>query len=319
MIGILFPSVREVEVGYVWPTLLRDGRLADSDRLAIALQYTTSAGDVCLRDVRRFLISPESREQIAATLNPENFSEFLEQLGRFSGFVSVEKIADLEELCLAVARLVDGKAGVEHESQPQFILCISSYKQAFGVIDALVSVVDKRMGGKVASRVLKDRASVSVASYLLRLSYMEDRSKVTDLSVLASTEDKDELVSAFVRNIVDMAGKGSMANCAHAAHALYTVARLSPDACRDIYQAAGTARRGFDDFVMALLNWGHDSYKGTAFKVKQDVELYAPLERWEELAKERLEDPHLQYPAKAAWLAIATGKVLYAVDGTEKD
>jgi len=70
---------------------------------------------------------------------------------------------------------------------------------------------------------------------------------------------------------------------------------------------------------MALLNWGHDSYKGTAFKVKQDVELYAPLERWEELAKERLEDPHLQYPAKAAWLAIATGKVLYAVDGTEKD
>ena len=74
-----------------------------------------------------------------------------------------------------------------------------------------------------------------------------------------------------------------------------------------------------DGFALALLNGSYDSHKGQAYEVPEHLEHYVSLRVLKEHARERLQDPTLDFPARAAWLSVETETARYAVDGTEQD
>jgi hypothetical protein len=43
---------------------------------------------------------------------------------------------------------------------------------------------------------------------------------------------------------------------------------------------------------------------------------FCPLDDFKAHAKERLLDPDVEYPVRAAWQSVIDGKVLYGVDGS---
>lgn len=319
LVQFLFPLVAEAEGETPWPNRFRDGHLSNPDRLAVALQHSTSEADVSLVQVRRFLLEPEWRAEIGQSLSAECFLDFMEQLGDFAGLIQQTSIHDLETLCLATARLADGRAGVEHTRNRTGLLTISVDKLALDVIEKLVRAADRTAGTRVASTLAIDGSCLSVAAYLLLRSYEVNYEEDPDLFVMASEDEKDSLISAFAGNVLRATESGALLDCARPSGVLWALACLSPDSCQRVFNLAKARDTSLDGFALALLNGSYDSHKGQAYEVPEHLQHYVSLRVLKEHAQERLEDPTLDFPARAAWLSVATETARYAVDGTEQD
>jgi hypothetical protein len=243
----------------------------------------------------------------------------MEQLGDFAGLIQQTSIHDLETLCLAIARLADGRAGVEHTRNRTGLLTISVDKLALDVIEKLVRAADQAAGTRVASTLASDGSCLSVAAYLLLRSYKVNYEEDPDLFVMASEGEKNSLISAFAENVLRATENGVLLNCARPSGVLWALACLSPDSCQGVFHLAKVRDTSLDGFALALLNGSYDSHKGQAYEVPEHLEHYVSLRVLKEHAQERLQDRTLDFPARAAWLSVETETARYAVDGTEQD
>lgn len=318
LVQFLFPLVAEAEGETAWPFRFRDGHISKPERLAVALQHTTSETDVSLVDARRFLLDPDSRAEVERSLSADCLLDFMEQLRDFSGLIQSSSIHDLDTLCSAIARLADGPVGVKHTRNRSGLLTVRVDSLALDVIEKLVRSVDQAAGTRIASMVAIDRACLSVASRLLMSSYRRNDESSSELFVIAPEDEKETLVSAFAENVASATQTGALFECASPSRVLWALALLSPSSCQRVFLLAKNREPNLDGFALALLSASYDSYKGQVYGINEHLDKYVSLNALKAHAQQRLHDDRLDFPAKAAWLSVATETSRYAVDGTEK-
>ena len=319
LVQFLFPLVAEADGEMAWPSGKGHGHLCNPARLAIALQLSVVDADVSYVSVRRYLLEPEAREGIGLSLSTETFLDFLDQLGDFVGLLDALDFGDVEALCLAIARLVDGAAGVGHARNLTSLRTVRPEVLALHVIDSIVRHSALTSGKHVAASLSTDFHCLSVASYMLVRSYATEEEEGRDAVVVAEEGRREELIAEFARSLTLATTSGKLFDTARPSSILWALSRVSPPACPQVFEAAKKSDPSLDRFALALLSSSYDSNKGEAFSVTDDVKNYVSLRDLKAHATERLRDDNVTFPVKAAWMSVVTDSARYGVDGTEQN
>lgn len=94
---------------------------------------------------------------------------------------------------------------------------------------------------------------------------------------------------------------------------------MAPRKCRQVFSALKLLDPTLDGFALAMLSHSFDSIKGQRYSLHQNrsiVENYVSIEKLKRHAINRLADPTLDFPAKAAWRAVVEQTSFYGVDGS---
>lgn len=319
LVHFLFPAVKEAEAerGFAW-TQYVEGHIASPSRLLVALQLSVSPGDVSLVKARRFLSQPSDRTAIASTLTEKNCIDFIECLADVGKKVGRTLVSDLIPLCLAIAEFADAPPCVTRLANRRSVFGQSPDSAALRTASEIVEAVELKRGPEVAEAVIRDKRALSVAANLIALSYLKDEPKEDVL--IAALALKKELSQAFADNVGSAAKDGALMECARPMYVLWVLSQVARPACPTVFAAIRARDGSLDSFVTEALKNSFDSVKGQAFALDEElVSAFVPVEELRRYAIARLEVQSLDFPARAAWSSVATGKKLYAVDGTEVD
>lgn len=317
LVGRLFPAtaVRGSLSGIVSGI---DGHLGSPTRLVVALQMGITGSDVSMVAARRFLIHPEQRLPTAMGLTGENCLEFLEALHGLGKALVPDGISDLEQLCVAVARLVDMPSFAERSNDRSGFFTPKLEHAAGVAIHQIVSSVSKGRMPSIAEAIVEDSQSLSVANYILQSG--GDEEEPDDPSILrCSRSAESRVLERFSGNVADAARRGSLLAISNPWSVLWNLARLVPGQCPQVFEAIQATVSDLDRFADAIFYGGHDSNKGTRMQMPRDkgiLEAYVSIERLRHVAASRLADSSLTYPTRAAWRVVLEDNVIYARDGS---
>ena len=138
--------------------------------------------------------------------------------------------------------------------------------------------------------------------------------------MIISAASKADVLKTFARNISDACEDGTLFTMANPGFILWTLARLCPEVCPDVYKALKTAESSLDKFALSFLQRTWSSSEGQTYGLPRDESLqsvYCSLDEFKTHAEERLLDTRLTNPTKAAWRCVVMGKELYGSDGSE--
>ncbi|XLZ69753.1 hypothetical protein ABT364_25000 [Massilia sp. SR12] len=316
MVHYLFPKVARSDTDGLGQAKHVEGHLADPNRLVIALQLGTSMSDVSLVSARRYLAEPDQRTTIRNQLTTDNCFDFLETLAAVDASMKFGTgiVRDLIPLCIDIARIID---------TPLFVNAMHSNGRlaaentAEYVINQLSAGADYSEVNDVAEKIVSDGHALSVSAQLLSRTYQPDNEESSVFSVKCGP-DKERLVSLFAETVIAAVQRNDLFVAANPSFILRTLARLGGEAvCAPIFIALQEHSPLLDDFVMALMGYARDE-KGVIFRRTKDLEIvnsYCGIDFLKNLARLRLEDSTLKYPAKAAWRAVIEDKPLYGIDG----
>lgn len=128
---------------------------------------------------------------------------------------------------------------------------------------------------------------------------------------------------SFFKNVLQASKSKEFFHLANPGYILWVLARTVPAKdCRKVYRALLSADPTLDYFATHFLQHSFDSTKGQIYSLPNDIErltAFCTLAEFKSHANSRLSDSKLDYPARAAWRAVAEGKKLYAVDGSNAD
>jgi hypothetical protein len=320
VIHYLFPSVAEAEGSYALSRASYvEGNIAHPAKLAIALQLSMADGDVSIKAARRYLQQPEQRTDVVASLTQENCNEFLDLLGDVAESLHGEGIIDIEELCLSIARLPEQPLFVQRSNGHRKVLSFGAEGVALHTICMLLHATDERRMSAIAERISLDAETLSCAAEIVTRSYLPGREQGFQ-QISASAEAKAEILRTFASNVLKASESGRLFEMNNPGFTLWTMARVVPSACPEIYKALQAEDHTLDKFALQFLGGRWDSTKGAVYSLPSDETLhsvYCPADEFKLHAAARLADQSLAYPAKAAWRSVVEGKSLYGVDGTE--
>jgi hypothetical protein len=322
VIHFLFPLVAEAEGRYALTQgSYVEGNIAHPVKLAIALQLSMADSDVSIKAARRYLQQPEQRLEVIASLTQENCNEFLELLGEMAQSLRGEGISDIEELCLAIAKLPEQPLFVKRSNGHRKALSFGAEDVALHTICMLVYATDESRMNAIAERISLNPDALSCASQIVSQSYLPGREQRFQ-QITASAEAKTEILRTFASNVLKASESGRLFEMKNPGFTLWTMAWAVPSACPEIYKALKAKDHTLDKFVLQFLGGRWDSTKGASYSLPRDVTLhsvYCPVDEFKLHAAARLADQSLDYPAKAAWRSVIEGKSFYGVDGTEAD
>lgn len=320
VVHVLFPltadSDGETTIGRV---LEVEGHIAAPSRLLVALQLRVGDADVSLIDAGRYLERPDERPAIEGKLTTENASDFLESLGRMADASRGRSVTDLEELCVAIARLPEAPLLAQH-SKSNRVDSLQSLElvTSFG-IEAVVTSANPAAGPAVAEKIISDVRCLTLAASVLSSSFEDDRDDRT-ANTLADRSRKDPLCEIFGQNVLAVAAEGRLLDVLNPARVLWTISRMCKDVCSGVFAELRRADETLDGFALEFFKHSYESNMGQVYRLPGDlgeVEAFCSLEGLRQHASTRLADPTLKFPGRAAWQSVLTGKSHYGVDGTE--
>jgi hypothetical protein len=124
----------------------------------------------------------------------------------------------------------------------------------------------------------------------------------------------------FAENVLAASRKDVLLNVSNPSYILWILSRVDSGACGAVFSAMKTVQPTLDGFAVEILKDSFDSTNGQTYAVPKErdrLEAYCPLEALRKHAQQRIGDPTLMYPARAAWRSVVEEKHLYGVDGTE--
>lgn len=296
-----------------------EGNISHPAKLAIALQLSVTDGDVSIKAARQYLQEPTQRELIVAELTRENCDEFIDLLGEVGESLRGEGIADLDELCVSIARLVE---------QPLFVARAASNRRGLRLrieditlrsVSLLAGATSKERIPAIARLIATDSEALSCAAEVVTRSYVPGRDQYSD-DIKLEENDKVEILKTFSENVLKAARINALLKMNNAGFILWTMARVVPNECPALFSILRTLDPTLDQFALNYLGGSWDSTKGNSYGLPRDTslhEVYCPLTDLKLHATARLQDLSLQYPERAAWRSIVEGNHLYGVDGTE--
>lgn len=316
----LFPLTAKADDAFTFGRIESDeGHLAATDRLLIALQLSTRPDDLSLVQVRQYLLNPAERAAIAASLQPDSCIDFIVQLGNMAESLGSDIVIDVENLAIAIARLVEEDVFVRRARDRDDVFLIKAERVAVQAIGQLVKRLPEQVALKLTVRILSDEKALSVASNIAVMNFISDgRDKFDYLKV--PTEERGPALEAFANNVKNAAQNGDLFAKSTPDLVLRVLTRLKPEHCKLVFEAIQKTAPTLDSFVEAMLKGTFDSHKGQSYrspKNLEELENFIAIDRLKLLAAERLKDETLQYPVKAAWRALFEEKCIYGKDGSE--
>lgn len=296
-----------------------EGNISHPAKLAIALQLSVTGGDVSIKAARQYLQNPAQRESVVAELTSENCDEFIDLLGEVGESLRGEGLADLNELCVSIARLVETPLFVARATSNRRAFQLRIEDMALRAVSRLAEATDKDRIPVISQLIATDSVALSCASEVVMRSYAAGRGRYFN-SIELSAKDKDKTLLAFSKNVLEAAKLETLFKMNHAGFILWTMARVAPQECPALFSALKALDPTLDQFALHYLGGGWDSTKGAIYSLPGDAtlhEVYCSLAEFKSHATARLQDVSLQYPKRAAWRSVVEEKRLYGIDGTE--
>ncbi len=322
LVHFLFPPVAEtVEELVVNQVVDVEGHLAHPGRLLIALQQSISPSDVSLVLVGKFLLNPEERDSIIQTLAVDICLEFIVQLGDLASSFEGHGINDLEGLCISIARLVDKEPYLKWSQSRNDVFRLRAEDVAIRAINKIIQGIDQKHSEKIAQLIIEDGHSLSLAAALLRQSYFSDNQR-TDKQLVAPVASKARLVEKFAVNVLASATNNMLWATSSPGSVLWILGLAEPSYCRKVFAAIKSNDPTLDSFALEFVKHSFDSHKGQTYALPKEAKqlvAYCPLAQVRKHAMQRVSDPSLENPARAAWRSVVEDKCLYGKDGTEQD
>lgn len=317
----LFPKTAEADDAFTFGHIdFAEGHLAAPDRLLIALQLSARPGDLSLVRVKQYIFDPTKRAVMASVLQAENCVDFVVQLGNMVEGFGSEVAVDIEELAIAVARLVESEPFIRRARERNDVFMMSAERVAVQAIGQMLKRLDKKEALSLTERILTDPVALSVASRIAILNFLSaDRESVHCLEILG--EHRSQALDRFAANVEIVARSGELFAKASPSQVLWGLTRLVPERCKAVFEAIQRADPALDSFVEVILRESFDSYKGQSYRLPEDLkdlENFVSTEILKQHATKRLEDEKVLYPVRAAWRALLEGKCIYGKDGSFK-
>ena len=317
----LFPQTAKADDAFTFGRIEFDeGHLAAPDRLLIALQLSTRSGDLSLVRVRQYLLNPAERPAIAASLQPDNCIDFVAKLGNMAENLSSDVAIDVENLAIAIARLVEEEVFVRRARDRDDVFSIKAEGAAVQTIGQLVKHLHEPATIDLTTRILSDEKALSVASRIAIMNFIsDDRDELNYLKV--PVERRELALEAFANNVKSAAQNGDLFAKSTPDLVLRVLTRLKPEHCKIVFDAIQKTDPTLDNFVEAMLKGTFDSHKGQSYQLPknlEELENFIAIDLLKLLAAERLKDETLDYPVRAAWRTLLEEKCIYGKDGSEK-
>lgn len=316
----LFPQTAKADEAFTFGRIEpSEGHLASPDRLLVALHLSTRPDDLSLVRVRRYLLTPSKRPEIAGLLQSDNCIDFVAQLGNMAEGLGDDLAIDAESLAIDIARLIESEAFVRRARERIDVFSMRAERVAVQAIGKLAKRLPEKVSLNMARRILSDKMAVSVAARVAIMNFIsDDRDQLEYLNVEA--EHRKSALDTFASNVEREAKEGDLFTRASPDLILWVLTRLRPERCKFAFEAIQQTDRTLDNFVEAMLKGSFDSHKGQSYRLPKDLqelENFVDIEVLKQLAAERLKDETLDYPVKAAWRALLEEKCIYGKDGSE--
>ncbi|WP_375184689.1 P-loop NTPase fold protein [Aquabacterium sp.] len=320
VVHFLFPRVAKADNGHAIDRVEAvEGHLAAPDRLLVALQHCISPMDVSLVAVRRYLLDPQARADIATALTADNCLDFLEAVEDTVRTTKGFGLADVEALCLELARLVEAEPFVL-AGQRQGMLSLSPASACKSTIATVIESVPDANDKAIWTAIARDCLALSLAADVISGLYNEAMNERNDSGGDLTGHDVVEVIDVYAHNVLAAARDGRLCKIINAGYLMRRLADWKPQACGEVFAAITSVDPSLDEFVLSFLKGGRDSVKGLIYEPPEQPAKLAPYITLDELkarAQMRLLDTDMPYPLRAAWLVAFDGKKRYAIDGTE--
>lgn len=322
VVHFLFPEVAAVDDSFsLGKGSYVEGNISHPAKLAIALQLSLTDGDVSIKAARQYLQNPGKRQEVVSGLAGENCEEFISLIGEVGESIQGEGVDDLDDLCLSIARLVETPLFVERTKSYRRAFRLRIEDMALRTVSLLVGAIAKERMGTVAEQIAMDSVALSCAAEIAMRSYVQGRNRYSE-GIELPGKGKIKVLRAFSSNVLDAARNGNLFEMNNPGFILWTMARLVPKECPDLFVVLKESDPTLDDFARHYLGGSWDSTKGDSYSLPRDEslrEVYCPLAAFKAHAAERLRDTGILNPERAAWRSVVEGKRLYGVDGSEAE
>ena len=296
-----------------------DGNISHPAKLAIALQLSVTDGDVSIKAARQYIHNPIKRNLVVGGLTSENCDEFIDLLGEVGESLRGEGVTDLDELCLSITRLVELPLFVERATLKNQTLRLRIEDTALRAVSSLARGIEHECVAEILKLIAIDPVALSCAAELVSRSYVPDRDGYFD-GINLPVEMKNEVLQFFCANVLESARADSLLDKNNSGLILWTMARVAPKKCPELFLALKTKDPSLDRFALCYLGSSWDSTKGTAYSLPRDTslhEVYCSMSEFKSHAAARVQDESLRYPARAAWRSVVEERCLYGIDGSE--
>lgn len=290
------------------------GRISHPNRFRVVTQGGTSTAEVDLLQAQRFILEPESRPGLVAALGNENCHDFLEAVNGLSLIAEKKSDDDKADFFLALAQALDQHpfstlTKNERWSVEQTQLVI------WRVISEMVKKIHKRQGHEIAKLIIADEKSLSMASTLLDV-HLIDHDPNGRYELMINENDRQWLADEFAKNVLIAVGDAQFWELALPGKILKAVTQTVSDLPHQIFCKLTKIDTNLDRFAQAVFLAGRSSAGGEYYELNEDAHRvkYSKLCSIDELkahAENRLADPLLDFPVRAAWMAVLSGKKIF--------
>jgi len=316
--------VRRV-IGYLFPLVFDEklsaknnsdyGHIGAPGRLDIVLNQGAGSRDVDYLKIRSYVLDFKNRPIIEASITASIAYEFLAEVAEFvDQALQVELAGVLHGLCVSLAEFADSTEFVIRARKNEIS---SGPHVAFGVLDKISRKIKPEKIAGLAKQIASSSKSISVASVLIDASYLDPDGSD---ALRCAPEDKEFILDCFSTNVMDMARVGKLAQLSGFRIVLHVMSEQMPDICPELFDLIKNNRIMLDAFVLSLADYGVDSINGQRYSLSRNldvVQCFCSLESLRDLAAKRLSDSTMLPRCRAAWQAVADGKIYYGRDGTE--
>lgn len=297
------------------------GRISHPKRFNVIRQWGASEAEVDLMSARKFILEPDSRSGLINSLNNENCLDFLEAVNGLSLIVSDKSDAEKTALFLSIAQALDQEPFASFTKEVRWSI---ERPQLFAwrVIDEMVNKIHKGHGHAVAEAIASDSKSLSMAATLLD-SHWIDHDPSGRNAVMINQADRHRLTEAFACNVLRAVEDEAFWALAMPGKILKTTTQCSSDLPHQIFTKLQSIEPALDRLAQAVFLAGYSSACGDYYEMNEvshgvAYSKFCSIDALKELAEKRLADPALGFPARAAWMAVATGKKIFE-SGKEAD
>lgn len=290
------------------------GRISHPNRFNVVRQWSASDAEVDLMSSRKFILEPDSRSGLINSLNNENYLDFLETVNGLCLIASAQSDAEKTSLFLAIAQALDQEPFATFTKQarwsierPQFFV--------WRVISEMVNKIHKGHGHAVAEAIASDPQSLSMAATLLD-AYWIDHDPSGRNAVMIKDEDRPRLTETFACNVLRAVEDEAFWALAMPGRILNTTTQCLSDLPHQIFSKLQSIEPALDRFAQAVFLAGYSSAGGDYYEMNEighgvTYSKFCSIDAMKEMAEIRLADPALDFPARAAWMAVATGKKIF--------
>lgn len=271
-------------------------------RLDIALQLSVAGDHVGSARARAFLSQPSRRPGILEGLSRDNALAFFEALERALDDPDFE-LAMAADACLQIARDADAYGLRTAPGDTRY-----SLGPADLAIRAIARIVATARvdGAGIAAQIVGDERSLSCAAQVLKFALPDNRQ--LGLPTDALEPPGDAAIESYARNVLKDLQQGTLWHRAEPALILWMLGMWDGgEAARQAFEFVARKDASLDRFAAAFFLFGdsaavHDPVY--AFPPDAIVRPFASREAFEALARRRLDDATLEYPARAAWQCV---------------